>query len=753
MKENNEVLFDRIGLNFISRHWWLEDQITSFWKLMGHFLVPNEGNVWLRLESGEWFSVDGDNQEELREHLKRAISIWVRALGDSYKNFKYLNDEARFALFMDADRFRACVEDEDEIPGNFYVGFDADWCWSTDGDIVLTPHFRITNFWPEASEWAPQQEIQEDRVLLSADQVGKILWDDYWIKIEDKFKAVEIEFEFLRALVEVGDAPQQPTVFFFATPEERMDQADQYLGGKYIRPMDKLSKELLLSPDIHSMEVTGGVMEGRVAVFNHTPKVQSDYCLMIPLAGYGEAEIEKTIEFICYGWQDIDFDASWLIRGLQDNLKPYEEFFVLWNRSLTLASGLNEQLFSLLSQSAIQDRMFVLAHLLSGFISKLQARTAVGATKREQSKRDMEKATRKSKALAQRKFTVRKISGLEVMGNISDGETRVFKEFSQLISKGADEAEKLSEQIEEIGKSLSRTAELEERRQAKNREQLLEREEKSSKLLNRVLALVAVLAAIPLLVGEYDTAALSSAIPWAQIKFNTPFSFWGFGLQFTFWTALVTFGLTIWALTKTMRPEKIPDSEKSQRVVLVREFSEAIFAGYRGYVHEEMKKVIFDRILMASTKDEDALALVNTFDVNLAHVAAGAIDQCKLWQESLGFPEDEEAWAEDMDKKICSFVLLGEVFDLRPEMLRLPVTLGLYRFMYAAGNLVSSPVSDYEFNKVMTRFGYSEDEIEYINTWGQQEEHTQLTATKFVDAYVEAGIDIFHKVDFSELNR
>lgn len=753
MKDNNEVLFDRIGVCYIQRHWWNEEQVMGFWKLLGRFLRPNAGHAWFRVESGEWVAADEDHLEELQEHLKKAVSIWAGALGDNFESFATLKEGGRFALFMDADRFRATVEDGDEVPGNYYVGFDADWCWNPDADIVFTPHFRITNRWPKALQWAPLQETEEDQELLSVDQVNEILWFDYWVKIEDKFKDVARESEFYRAEVKVDGESLRPTVFFYASPAERQDDADQYLEGKFIRPMDLMAKELLLSPDIRSMEITGGVMEGSLAVFNHTPKVQDDYCLMIPLAGHEEEQIEKTIEFICYGWQEIDFDATWDIRGLKDLLKPHENFFALWNHSLTLASGLNEQLFSLLSLGAIQRRMFVLAHLLSGLISKLQARTAVGAMKRKQSQRDMESATRKSKSLAHRKFTARKIAGVEMMGNISDGDTRVFKEYNDLISKGANEAEKLSEQIENIGKSLSHTAELEERRQVKNRERLLEREEKSSKLLNRVLALVAVLAAIPLLVGEYDTAALSTAIPWAQIKFNSPFSFWGVGLQFTFWTALVTFGLTIWALTKTMRPEKDSHSGKAERVMKVDELSNALFAGYRGYTHDEIKKLIFNGIIWTSSEVENAREKVNTFDMKLAYVVAGAIDQCKQWEEGLALPENEEAWAEDIEKKVCRFVLLSEVFALRPEMLHLPVTLGLYRFMYGAGGLSICPVSDYEFNRVMTRFGYSDEEIEFINTWGQEEDHTQLTATKFVDAYVEAGIDVLHKVDFSELNR
>ncbi len=753
MKEYKELLFDRIGVFYITRHWWAEEQVASFWKIVGHFLSPNEGEAWFRSEAGQWISADENNLEELREHLEKAVAAWAGALGDDFDTFKFLKEEARFALFMDADRFRACVEDGSEVPGDFYVGFDADWCWNPDADVVFTPHFRITNCWPQESRWAPSPVDPKDRDLLSVDQVNDILWFDYWVKVEDKFKAVEREFEFYRAQIDVDDDTQQPTVFFYASPCERQNDADQYLENNYIRPMDLMSKELLLSPDIRSMEITGGVMEGKLAVFNHTPKVENDYCLMIPLAGHEEAEIEKTIEFVCYGWQDIDFDATWEIRGLKDLLKPHERFFVLWNQSLTEASGLNEQLFSLLSPGAIQGRMFDLAHLLSGLIAKLQARTAVGAMKRKESHRDMEAATRKSKALAQRKFTVRKISNMEMMGNISDGNTRVFKEYNQLISKGANEAEKLSENIENIGKSLSHTSELEERRQVKNRERQLEKEEKSSKLLNRVLALVAVLAAIPLLVGEYDTAALSTAVPWAHIKINTPFSFWGVGLQFTFWTALVTFGLTIWALSKTVKPEKVSHSDQSERLLKVKEYSQALFAAYRGYVHDEMKqKVIFEKIIFGSVEDDNARETVHAFDVKLAYVAAGAIDQCQQWQKSLVLPEDEEAWAEDMEKKVCSFVLMSEVFDLRPEMLYLPVTLGLLRFMHAKGNLHIVPVSDYEFNRVMGRYGYSEDEIKFVNAWGKQDQHTQLTATAFVGAYVGAGIDVLHKVDLSELS-
>jgi len=130
MKENNEILFDRIGVFYITRHWWAAEQITSFWRMMGHFLALNDGHAWFRLESGEWISADEANWVQLQEQLEKAISAWAGALGDDFETFKFLKSKSRFAIFMDADRFRACVEDGDEVPGNYYIGFDADWCWN-----------------------------------------------------------------------------------------------------------------------------------------------------------------------------------------------------------------------------------------------------------------------------------------------------------------------------------------------------------------------------------------------------------------------------------------------------------------------------------------------------------------------------------------------------------------------------------------------------------------------------------------------
>ncbi len=749
MTSSNEVLFDRISVCSIQRYWWTGELIPGFWRLLRHFLAPNPGQAWFRTESGQWISAEEDNWKVLEEHLLKAESVWESAASDDLESSTLLEEKGRCALFLDAERFRACVEDGDNVPGNYYVGFDAKWCWNPEASNIFTPFLRISNCWPAFQDWAPPGQACEAPELLSANQAADILLGDYWVAVEDSFQTVVIAAGIRSAHIDLGDGPQQPPLFYYASPTERSDNADLYLTGKYIRPLDILAQKLLKSPDIRSMEITGGVMEGCLAVFNHSPKVQDDFCLMIPLAGFDEDVIEKQLQFITHGWQDLDFDATWEIHGINKKLKTDENFFRLWSGSLSSASRMNETLFSLLGQDVIQERMFALTRLLSGFLAKLQARTFAGAMKRKQIQREMEWTIRTSKSRAQRRFTIRKISGLDMIGHISDGYTRVFIKYEEMIGRGANEAEKLSEQIENIGKSLNHTAELEQHKRGETRGRLLEQEEKASKLLNRVLALVAVLAAIPLLVGEYDTSSLSSAFQWVRFKMDLPFSFWSFGLQFTFWTALVTFGLTIWALLKTLRRESVADPDQEGWVAKVDDLTKALFDGYRGHEHPELEQAIYTDFDLESPEVEEARNIVNKFDLKLAYAVASALDQCTEWEDDGPIPENDEAWAEYMERKVCSFVLLSDVYDLRPEMIYLPVTIGLYRFMYAAGRLSNPPVSDHEFERVMGRYGYSDEEIQNIYAWGQDADHTQSTAKQFVDAYVEAGINALHKVDFS----
>ncbi len=69
--------------------------------------------------------------------------------------------------------------------------------------------------------------------------------------------------------------------------------------------------------------------------------------------------------------------------------------------------------------------------------------------------------------------------------------------------------------------------------------------------------------------------------------------------------------------------------------------------------------------------------------------------------------------------------------------------------MYVAGRLKSSPVSDHEFDQVMMSYGYSQEEIAGIHEWVVEGDRTESTAVKFVEAYVEAGIDALHKTDLA----
>ena len=400
--------------------------------------------------------------------------------------------------------------------------------------------------------------------------------------------------------------------------------------------------------------------------------------------------------------------------------------------------------------------MFSLTRLLIAFLAKLQARTIAGAMKRKQLRKDLDWAISASKSYAQRKFTARALPGLAMMRHISDGYTRAFREYDEKISKGADNAEKLSEQIENVGKLLSHASGLEERKRESARGRLREREEKAGKVLNRVLALVAVLAAIPLLVGQFETSALASAFPWSHLTFDFP----SFGLYFSFWTAFAAFVVTIIAVFWSSRRKTAFGSEQTGRVARVDGLSRALFDGFRGYEHPGLARSGVSKVIAAASEGQRFLEdssesarvareAVNTFDLKLARTVAEAVDLCSQWNDAGPHPQEDEDWAEYMEKRVCGFVLLSDVYDLRPEMLHLPVTLGFYRFMYVAGRLKSSPVSDHEFDQVMMSYGYSQEEIAGIHEWVVEGDRTESTAVKFVEAYVEAGIDALHKTDLA----
>ena len=760
MNQEQTMTFDRIGLYFIQRYWWDEEIVQRLGPFLAHFLAPKPGRAWFRTGGGEWISASEDNLERLEQALRQEIADWqVDAVGD-FADCRRLSTDHRWALFMDADRFRASVDEGDDIPGDYFVGFEADWRWNNLADTVFTPHFRVTNCWPESLNWAPpSQASADDCPRLSVAEAASTLWTDYWVKIEDQFRATRGQAGIAPAHIDLDRGPQQPSVFFYLSPCERMSRAEAYLQGDLIQPMDRLANSLLRSPDIRSMEITGGVMEGCMAVFNHRPSFEEEFNLLIPLPGHDEADIENTLTFITGHWQEIDFDATWEIYDTNWKGRANEAFFKLWFSSLSSVVTMSESLFSLLGKEAIQERMFSLSHLLTGFLAKLQVRTFAAARERSLARRALDRAIRDSKNLAERRFTVRAVPGLDLMRNISDGYSRAFEEFDERISKEVGEAETLTTEIESIGKLLSHTAGLEEQKRGRARERALEREEKTGKLLNRVLALVAVLAAIPLLVGEFPTESLASGLQW--LGFGADFSvlFTRVGLHFSFWTALLAFGLTIWALSRTIRQDDGDGEDLDGPVATVEALSQSLFDGYRGFEHADVVAATqaVGQAVRAGGRfwadgDENLQAArtrIHQLDLELAGVTAEALKQSHAWSAGSGTPADDEAWAESMEKQVCRFVLLSDVFDLRPKLLRLPVTLGLHRFCRHLGGLQSSPVSDHEFELIMTSFGYTDEERQHIDDWASAPERIELTAAEFLEAYNARGVNALHKAEIS----
>jgi len=427
---------------------------------------------------------------------------------------------------------------------------------------------------------------------------------------------------------------------------------------------------------------------------------------------------------------------------------------------------LSETLFPLLSKEGIQVRMFDLTNLLSSFLAKLQARTFTEARTRSERRRELEWAINASKNSAQQRLTVRTLPGLQLSRNISDGYTRVFRGFEEEIARRAEEAHALATQIEAVSESLGQMAGMEERAWQKKNEAATNR-------LNRVLALVAVLAAIPLLVGQFDTDALSTvfaailsrAFGWLPFRYDfQAFPYWTVGLWISFLGALVAVTLTLWTLATTSGKPRSDKDERRGFVSKARQCSEALFDSYREYKDADFGKM--------------GLNGVDALDRRTAESVAIAMDHCAEWhREEVGEEIEiiraerdpwwtrflgaryrerrkrnrlDRAWAREAERQVCRFVVASDVFDLRPEKFHLPATLCLYRWKYASAALGSSPVSDWEFQLVMGGFDYTETEIRALEVWAISNQIEEKTASQAREAILAAGITAFNEVDLSE---
>lgn len=812
MNIENPVTFDRISLHTIDRHWWGPGRPESLERLMAYFLAPHAGRAWFRPARAvqdllgnetldaflngppgeQWIEVT-DGSWETVTHLLRAMgSIWADHEEDGYSCYHGLQIEklGQCSMILDSERFRACIKSpwqewdeeveggprpddpEEAMPGEFYVGFEPAWSYNRSVDTLFTPHLRVTNRWPASGQWAPPLPSDHDQEIMP-EEASHLLEDVYFSGVRRWFHNLKFDVGLPPALIQIEETTLNPPVFYYASPTERAEEAEALLQGRHYQALKELGRRVLASPDIRSLEILGGVQEGGLAVFSHSPKPDHEYCLFVPLAGMEEEEIEEKIQFVTYVWHDIDNDATWNIYQNVSRTGPDQTFSSLWLQSVERVLEFNEALSSLLGKPKIQDRMFDLAQTVGEFLAKLQARTYASALKRNELQREVDNQIIESKSRARRLFTVRPITGMELAGNISEGYTRVDREFAKRFRTNTEQAHELAQRIENIGRSLTHVAGLEEKEKDRERAQAQRREEESSKGLNRVLTMLGVLAAIPLLVGSYETTALARTIGWLPGLLGSPEYFWGFGLILSFSAGLAAIGFVFWALRKSsLKNAEIV--ERSEILEKADTYSETLFDFYRAYRDAAIEGKILSVIKKEASQrrphcwDESSLAAqaarteVHDFDLALAKTMVTNLNQSQKWSQAalseggeIGNratpqnPDPDKAWAQYIESLICGFVAEREVFDLRPEYLRLPISLCLIRLKYGKDRPPVNPVADWEFEVGMKSFGYTGDEIQAIEDWAEQPKISGLSPMEFIQACDNSGINSLHPAEFS----
>jgi hypothetical protein len=753
MPATQHVTFDKLGVTYSEPTYWVnEHQPMALAHFLAHFLVPDVGEAWLLHPATGWVEVREDNWEKVANHLEKLVQVWKDGQDGAVGFADFLTEEGRCAIFLDAERFRSCFSDGLDIPESmerFYVGFEVDWSFLQGAEIsCLSPHLRVTNYWPNVERWAPQRPGEPIPEPLSPEDAANLLEDGLWETIAGLFRALRDDRGLSPISIDVGHGNQQPPVFYFATPLPLLQDGASYLGGSHLKALNTLGHQLLASTDMRSTEITGGVMERCLAVFRHCPNPRAEYYLIVPTAGAAEAEIESKIHFLADKIQFIDLDATQDVKDIVTDLESGQTFSPIWKGSAESGLKLIKLLYSLLPKISIQDRMFSLTHIMSSFLTKLQTRSQESSMHWDTLRSRLASSMEASHDFAQRAFTVQPIPGVEMLG-ISEGRTRTNQKFADILDYLVGEAKTLPEKFSQINISLNHTATLEERKREREKKRILEAEEAAAKRLNLVLAAVAGLAAIPLLFGQYDVQTLMT-----RIGHWFPF---GLGVHVSFLAGLATLlGIGLVLGVNYLRSDRSIELHDSPLVTEVAQLSDTLFDGYRSYQHGTVKKAIFKDIQPSayiqenvwdegSDEEKAARELVHTLDKQLAETAALAMDKSYAWDEDNTLPQGDEAWAEDLEKKICRFVLLGDVIDLRPENLHLPLSLALYRYMYRRSGLSSPPVSKSEFDRVLNSFGYSDKEVLAVESWVRERELEAGTAVEFVRACLEEGITALHK--------
>ena len=506
------------GGDRLHRYWWKEGHDATAYLDAFHDLVRN-------LEKGDFEAM----YDQIWSHSFHAFIDSVRFRHLLESRLGQIDEDAGLKAELEGSnvtaRIRGALQSIDwERP--FFVDFRVKW--SFPGTLLGTPQLRISNFWP--ADMSPTPDDLEDTHSIEPDEAVDIL-KGYWLDVETGFRNFRYSFLIGEIDIRLEQRSPVPPVFYYAEPvydeeSERPPTPESLLGRAHLGSLEKLARRLLRTHDLLSSDVTGAFLEGNLLTFRQLLQIQDEFqphYLIIPWTPSGEDWSNRSES----DWSE---EVDWETAFVSDHLAYFETAGHLEALSVTNALAEADQTIersrSILDRAAehvvgLQDALSFEPHAerkrayqrvsnLQALISKQEVKTARSTD--HVVRQNMEWPAQSEDTLDKRRqaFTLRQVERLNRLDLNDIGSYPLIR---SRVAVAIQKAKQFSEHFQAIATALQNMLDREEREERAS-------DDRNQKLLSYGLALLAVVTAFPIVIGQlsWENLRKDEMPSWGRLR-------------------------------------------------------------------------------------------------------------------------------------------------------------------------------------------------------------------------------------------
>ena len=747
--------------------YWSSDPVeasTNFYKLMSAIVDPSkEGLAYLRPMSP---SGDArDQQSWLTGHDAQAWldsrweEVWnplARRCEDSRQTeYEGIFDElAEYEnvprIFFDRRRLLACANIDNESLSSSasasYIIVTADWSFADRASILWSPQVVAAAHWPASPSLAPSSQLNSPEPSLDADTAANVLEDELYGGDIGLFDLIRESFGLGFAVISLpiegfSTADIRPPIFYCVIPAKSETSPQDLTKEPWRACLRVVSKRALGIERIERHSVAAGIIDSQFLTYSYENSgddfVRSYYLLA---QRPGRQDLGESESHFCNVADQFAYYSTLLAQRtsyISWQLSEITPSLVVWDSSLSEAIDLTHELQELTALLPLTSRrrrkVALLMQQISLAFSGTRSRVSRSLAEVEELNDQWESDLRRTdEGLRERLVLDSLRDGSEsqrralgdlrtsLTASVSTSAGRSMSGFSSRLKRQMDEAGALWESMVQYEREESRAA-----------------QERQNQIVSIGLAGIAILTALPILIGSLSWADLeneaagwsgpASAIRWFITSIHTPLLVSAIAAT----TLAITFLFLVLARSATSpfarRPGLVPLGAELQRMRALNQDAERLVTQLRMAGTEPSAGASRDGLLVALDRTDTQLcALV-----------------VRLWREYQVLRSRVAESSLGIDRirtQIDALLLSQELFDVRPSPLWTPLTLCLYR--YGTQSIVGTPIVSWsEFSRVMRFYGFGPGDRKRLDQIGSAA--SDMEPEQLVEHLRNSGVNVW----------